>query len=330
VANGYRVRVLVRKLAKVDAVHETGAEIFWGDVGDLESFGEAMSGCDLVVHLAAGTSGSDEDCETATLEGTRNLLELCRRHGPKRLVYISSCSVYRVVGSSSHERISETTALEPHPECRGRYAASKLEADRYATEFQKTGHVPTVVLRPGTVYGPGGTLYTPVMGFSVGSLYVVIGMGAFVLPVVYLDNLIDAVVLAMEKDEAAGEIFNVVDPERLTKRDYVNGVIRLVDPAAKVLYFPYSLMYAVTWLQERVLDLMKRRPGLSCYRLTSSQKTVIYDGSYIAQHLGWRPNVSVAAAMSGLVAAERSKDTRRTSSPASATRERTLGARQAG
>jgi nucleoside-diphosphate-sugar epimerase len=145
---------------------------------------------------------------------------------------------------------------------------------------------------------------------------------------VYLDNLIDAVILAMEKEEATGEVFNVVDPERLTKRDYVNGVIRLVDPAAKVLYFPYSLLYAMTWLQERALDLMNRRPGLSCYRLISSQKSVIYDGSYISQRLGWRPNVSVATAMSGMVAAERSRTTGPTIPRASATRERSVGATQ--
>jgi nucleoside-diphosphate-sugar epimerase len=328
VANGYRVRVLARKLAKVDAVHDTGAEIFWGDVADLESFGEAMSGCNLVVHLAAGTSGSPEDSETATLEGTRNLLELCRRHKPKRLVYISSCSVYGVSDYSSGALVPETASLERFPERRGNYSASRLTAEGYVAEFIKSGAAQTVILRPGTIYGPGGALYTPIMGFSIGSMYVVIGRGSLVVPLVYVENLVDAIALALEKEQAEGQVFNVVDPGRLTKRRYMDEVVRRVDPAAKVLYIPYSLIYAMTWLQERVFDLIKRRPVLSCYRLTSSQRSVVYDGSHIARRLGWRPNVSPETAMSALVTAERSRTTGPTIPRASATPERSVGATQ--
>jgi hypothetical protein len=78
-------------------------------------------------------------------------------------------------------------------------------------------------------------------------------------------------------------------------------VIRRTQTGARVVYFPYALLYSITWLQERVFGLMKRRPVLSCYRLTSSQKSVRYDSSRIADRLGWKPNVSVADAMERLV-----------------------------
>jgi nucleoside-diphosphate-sugar epimerase/predicted dehydrogenase len=307
VADGYRVRVLARKLAQVDAVHDLGAEVCWGDVADVESFDQAMSGCDRVVHLAAGTSGSERDSQTATLQGTRNLLELCGRHSPKRLVYISSCSVYGVADYPAGALVTEASTLERFPERRGSYSASKQEAETYVSDFVKAGGVPTVILRPGTIYGPGGELYTPLIGFSIGSTYIVIGTGATVLPFVYVDNLVDAVVLSLEKDEAVGEVFNVVDPERLDKRTYMNQVIRRANAGARVVYFPYSLLYGITWMQERAFALMKRRPVLSCYRLTSSQKSLLYDSSRLAGRLGWKAKVSLVEAMDRLVQSEASR-----------------------
>src|SRR5439155_330336 len=59
IGEGHCVRVLARKLSRVDALTRLGVEVFWGDVGDLESFGHAFADCDVVIHLAAGTSGNE-------------------------------------------------------------------------------------------------------------------------------------------------------------------------------------------------------------------------------------------------------------------------------
>jgi len=305
VAEGYAVRVLARKLARVDPLVALGAEVVWGDVADIGSFETALAGCDVVVHLAAGTSGSEKDSETATLQGTRNLLDLCARHHPRKLVYISSCSVYGVVGSRSGAQITESSPLERHPERRGSYSASKQEAEQYVSEYMRSGDVPVTILRPGTIYGPGGDLYTPLMGFSGGSLYVVIGTGGFVLPFVHVENVADAITQCIEKSEANGETFNVVDLEPLTKRAYMNRVIRKVDPSARVVYLPFSVLYAITWLQELAFGLLKWRPVLTRYRLVSSQKRIRFDGTKITRQLRWRPRVSLGQRLDQLVAAER-------------------------
>jgi nucleoside-diphosphate-sugar epimerase len=306
IADGYKVRLLARQTSKAEPLVRLGAEVVKGDLVDIRSFDAAVAGCDAVIHLAAGTSGSAQDIQSTTVGGTRNVLELCRRHATRRLVYISSCSVYGVADYADNAVVSETAALERFPERRGAYSASKHQAEIEVAEFMRSSSVPTVILRPGTIYGPGGALYTPMMGFSKGSLFAVIGMGDFVLPVVYIDNLVDAIVLALEKDEAVGETFNVVDRERLTKRAYMDGLIRRIHRNARVVYFPYSMLYAATWVQERLFGLMNRPPVLTCYRLISSQKSVLYDSSRLANRLGWRPSVSPSDAMSRLVAAETS------------------------
>jgi nucleoside-diphosphate-sugar epimerase len=126
-----------------------------------------------------------------------------------------------------------------------------------------------------------------------------------------VDNVVDAIVQCAIRKEADGEIFNLVDPEKVSKREYMTRVIRSVDPKARVMYFPYSLLYGITWFQEIVFGLMGRAPVLTRYRLTSSQKSIVYDGGKIANRLGWKPPVPLHEALDRLVRSELSRNTRR-------------------
>jgi nucleoside-diphosphate-sugar epimerase len=304
---GARVRVLTRRVSNGDALAAIGAEIRRGDVADASSFDAAMAGVEAVVHLAAGTSGSEKDSQQATLHGTRNVLDLTRKHRPSRLVYISSCSVYGAADHAPNATVDEAAPLERFPERRGHYSASKLEAERMVTAEAASGGVPTVVLRPGTIYGPGGDLFPPIIGFARGSTYVVLGRGSFVLPYVYVENMVEAIVRSLDHPDAAGQIFNVVDPERLTKRAYVDRVIRRVDPGARVVYLPLTLFYGIVALQETAFAFLKRRPVLTRYRVTSSQRCIVYDSRRITSRLGWAPVVPLAEALDRLVAFEQER-----------------------
>jgi len=131
------------------------------------------------------------------------------------------------------------------------------------------------------------------MGFSIGNkLFAVIGNGKFVLPFVYIDNLVEAIVRGIENNDRAGGIYNVVDSERITKRDYMNKLVRKLYPRATCLYIPYSLLYSAVYIQEKLFSLMGRKPFLTRYRMTSSQKNIFYDSSKIQDELDWTPFVS--------------------------------------
>jgi nucleoside-diphosphate-sugar epimerase len=303
-ASGYSVRVFARRRPGVDAGGNAGAEIFCGDVTNLDSLEKALEGCDRVVHLAAGTSGGEQEVEAATVQGTRNLLAACRRHRPKRVVYISSCSVYGCGDYPRNARLSETGALERFPEHRGFYSSSKQRAEALVVEAMGSGGLPAVILRPGAVYGPGGELFSAMMGFSIGSLYVVIGAGDAVLPLVHVESLAGAIGLSLSNDEGVGQIFNVVDPGTVTKREWIDRVIRQIDGRARVLYVPYSVVYGTTWLQERVFALARRRPVLTRYRLRSSQRGMIFDSAKISTLLGWAGERSVGERLDELAAFE--------------------------
>lgn len=309
VAEGYPVRVLARKLSNIEPFKSLGIEIFFGDVADRTSLSAAFEGIDLVVHAAAGTSGRKKDCNLGTMEGTRNVLDLCESNNVRKLVYISSCSVYGVAGYAKGDLVTEESGLEQSPHLRGEYSSSKQAAEELVRSDMTNGAVPIVILRPGTIYGPDGDLFTPMMGFSLmNKLFVVIGDGKFVLPYVYIDNLVDAIIRAIQREQANGQRFNVVDNHQVTKKEYMEQLVKKIYPSSRTAYFPLSVVIGITFIQEVLCKLLGRAPFLTRYRLLSSQKDIRYDSSKIAEYLEWSPLVSFEEAAETIVRSVRQNE----------------------
>lgn len=298
VEQGFAVCALVRKTSRTQGLHLPGVEFVFGDVTDLGSLQLAFADVDYVIHAAAGTSGSEEQMRRVTIEGTRNIVDLCRRFAVSKLVYISSCSVYGIADCSDDAVLDEQASLEQCPERRGAYSLTKLEAEKLVTDAVEQGDITATVLRPGTIYGPGGENYTPMVGFSLkNKVFVVIDRKGFILPLVYVDNLVDAIVLAMTAENSAGQVYHVVDDGRIDKKTYMDGFIRKLHPSARVVYFPYKLFAGIVAVQEKLFGVLRREPVISRYRLKSSQNPVVYDTAKIKNELGWAPKVGFVEAV---------------------------------
>lgn len=290
---GHPVRALARKLSNIEKLRKLNTEIFFGDVADMESLKPAFEGMDYVIHAAADTAGREKEGQLSTITGTKNIIDLCERFKIKKLIYISSCSVYGVADYKTGQKVTEESALERFPMKRGFYSYAKLEAESIIRQAMEKNEVPIVCLRPGTIFGPGGEVFTPMMGFHLGQkLFAIIGPGKFVLPFVYIDNLLEVILASMESDAANGKLYNVVDQDRLTKRGYTDLLLKRLYPKAHYLYVPYKLLYLTVFVQELLLKMLGRNPFLTRYRLTSSQKNIIYDASKIRNELNWEPTIS--------------------------------------
>lgn len=308
VKEGYPVRVLARKLANIEPLKKIGVEIFYGDVADKKSLSEAFEGINVVIHAAAGTSGSKKDSETGTIQGTQNVISLCEEYKIKKLVYISSCSVYGVADYKPNQVVTEDASLERFPERRGNYSSSKQQAESFVIDATKNIGLPVVILRPGTIYGPGGDIFTPMLGFSaMNKVFVVIGNGKFELPFVYVDNLVDAIIKTIQDDKANNQVFNVIDSERINKREYMNKLIKKLHSKAFVFYFPYSLMNFMVYAQEILSKILGRSPFLTRYRLISSQRNITYDNAKIVNTLKWQPKISINEALDEIIKFEEIK-----------------------
>jgi nucleoside-diphosphate-sugar epimerase len=226
----------------------------------------------------------------------------------KKLIYISSCSVYGVADYKQGHVVTEESALERFPERRGHYSLAKLKAEQLVTEAIKEKRLPIVCLRPGTYFGPGGDIFTPMMGFAVShKLFIIIGKGDFSLPLVSIDNLVDAIIMVMQKSEGIGKVYNVVDSNPPTKKQYVESFLKKLYPNAKYIYLPYSMFYGIVYLQEIMINMLKRSPFLTRYRLVSSQKKISYDSSRIRNELKWTPPATMQDAYEKVIHYERNK-----------------------
>jgi predicted dehydrogenase/nucleoside-diphosphate-sugar epimerase len=305
---GFKVRALARKLSNIEKIKKFPVEIIYGDVGSVDSLKPAFEGVDIVVHAAADTAGREEESETSTIRGTQNVIDLSKKYKVKKLVYISSCSVYGVADYAENEIVTEESSLERFPEKRGFYSYAKLKAEELVTNAMKQGEIPIVCLRPGTIFGPGGEVFTPMMGFSFGEkIFAVIGSCDITLPLVYIDNLCGAITTMINRNEGDGETFNIVDSGNVTKQQYIEKLIRKLYPQAKVFYFPLKLLHTIVWLQEWLMDKVGRDPFLTRYRLISSQRKIVYDSSKIVRMLGWTPPVTIDDGINAVLNFEQKK-----------------------
>jgi nucleoside-diphosphate-sugar epimerase len=290
VTAGFEVRALVRDLAKAEPLRRLGVEITLGDMGDASSILRAVENRDVVVHAAAGTSGTAQDSEVATIQGTRNVLHACKAWPVKQLVYVSSLSVYDIVVHPEGQTITEDSALEAQPRRRGHYSAAKLEAERLVTHAMASARYRTAVLRLGALYGPGNRPPTGMVGIEIADFaFLVFGDKGAELPLLHVDNAADAIAACVGVEGVGNEVFNVVDSDAVTKGAFMDFLIKHWHPRAIAIYCPLHFLAAVTWIYEKTCALLGFAPRMTVYRLMSSQKPVTYSNARIRRTLHWEP-----------------------------------------
>src|SRR5258706_11230070 len=142
---------------------------------------------------------------------TRNLLDACVQNDSlKRLVSISSFSVYTNQNKPCGQLLDESCPVEERPELRGDpYSFAKVKQDKIVTEYGKKHGVPHVIVRPGFVYGTGNEAITGRVGIATFGVFLHLG-GSNSIPFTHVDNCADAIALAGLKKGIDGEVFNVV------------------------------------------------------------------------------------------------------------------------
>lgn len=222
---GARVRVLVRNWSRAVWISRFRVDLVQGDVLTPESLEKACEGVDVVFHCASGPA-PDGSYRRTNIEGTRNVIDACLRSSAKRLVYVSSIAVHGTDGTGA---LNENSPAE----LTGRdYSDSKVEAEAIVRDAFRQRKFPTVILRPTYVWGPRSVLFTvrQLREIKAGTFRLVDeGRGA--CNAVYVDNLVDAMLLAGITDEAVGEAFLVTDDLDVTWRDFFGHYLRLLRAA---------------------------------------------------------------------------------------------------
>jgi predicted dehydrogenase/nucleoside-diphosphate-sugar epimerase len=291
--SGESLRVLQRRPPGIASPSDQ-LHIMAGDIGEPCFVTAAMDGIELVYHVAAAMRGGREDFDCGTVWGTRNVVEACLRHGVKRLVYVSSLTVLDHAGRDPATAITEDSRCEPHPEKRGHYTRTKLVAEEIVLQAVKQRGLRAVILRPGHIFGPGAN-FPPSGSLALAGRWVVIGDGSRYVPFVYVEDAVDALILAAEHAPADGSIFHVVDSgASLSQREFINVVKSHSATPPKVVYIPRFVFMGLAVAVEMFGRALKREVPLSRYRARSLRPVWPCDVSQAQSRLRWIPRIGVA------------------------------------
>jgi predicted dehydrogenase/nucleoside-diphosphate-sugar epimerase len=289
VLEGVKVRVGVRRIPK-DPLPEV--DYLAGDLGDPEYVDILVAGVGTVFHVGAAMKGSPADFQRGTVVGTQNVIDACLRHGARRVVYVSSLSVLEHAVRRTG-MVTETWPLEPHADRRGAYTQTKLEAERMVLAAAQDQGLPAFVIRPGVIFGPGVEPSSPAGSFAMFGRWIVVGNGSLPLPLVYVDDVVDALLLGSSRSGLEGKLLNLVDPTSVTQRQFIR-IAQSVKPKIKAWYIPKPVLMVAAVGIEMLGHLLKRNVPLSRYRIRSIRPLHNFDQTAAQQQLGWTPRVGVA------------------------------------
>ncbi len=283
--NGDSVRLLLRRAPAAGA--DDGVVV--GSLGHPEIVDRAVQGVDVVYHVGAAMKGGKEEFEQGTIWGTRNVIDACLRHGVKTLVYVSSMSVADHAGHQDGIPVTEVSPYEPHPDRRGVYTQTKFRAEQMVLDAMREQGLRAVVVRPGQIFGPGAEHVTPNGVIGIAGRWIVAGKGEHHLPLVYRDDVVDALLASERSPDALGQVVNVVDPATVTQNDYLTYA-RRTQPL-RIVRLPVWVLMILAFKIEILGKLLKRDVPLSRYKIRSLKPLGPFDVSRARDVLGWSPRV---------------------------------------
>lgn len=219
----FRPRALVHSAGSASRVARLPIDFVLGDLCDRRQVHEAVKGCDAVVHLARGTDG-------VMSRGLENVLAAAHAHGVQRFVHVSSVAVY----GDRPTPESRTEAATPRPGANA-YGRDKLAQEARVLRYARRFGLPTVILRPPYVYGPYAHFTVSLINrLRDGTLPMVDG-GQNPCNLVYVDNLVQAILLSLSQTGAAYEVFFITDKGAVTWEQCLEDHAKLVGrPVARV------------------------------------------------------------------------------------------------
>jgi predicted dehydrogenase/nucleoside-diphosphate-sugar epimerase len=208
-------RCLIRNFNKLSRLSRFPIETSVGNVLDYNSLSKAMAGCDVVIHAAYGNTPDDDLNVKINTLGTKNVIHAALQHGVKKFIYLSTIEVY---GKNQHAIITEQTETSYSDNS---YGNSKLDAENLCLKYFNDSSLPVVILRLAVVYGPYAPIWTVDVinrlldrGFCLSDTF------NGLCNLIYIDDCIDAIFLAIANNNIMGETFLISGGEGITWNEY--------------------------------------------------------------------------------------------------------------
>jgi nucleoside-diphosphate-sugar epimerase len=259
---------------------------------DAQRTAQAVTGVDIVIHAAAGTKGGAADMFLNSVLGTRNLVDACKANQVKKLIFISSFSVYSTYSMQAGDCLDENSPTETTGVTKGAYAYTKVQQELLARQWLANTGIETIFVRPGVIYGSGGSGMSSRVGISALGVFASLG-GSTLLPLTHVRNCAKAIVYAT-KNGKPNDVFNVTDDDLPTCRQYLNQYRKTVR-SFRAIPVPYPVLLAgAKWLESYSKKSKGQLPAiLTPYVVKSMYRPFRYSNAKL-KSIGWSQDVSTA------------------------------------
>ena len=286
VAEGNKVRALVRPSSPRDNLDIAGLELIEGDMRDPRAVAKAAAGARYVFHIAADYrlwSRDPQEIVRNNTTGTAAVLGAAKQAGAERVVYTSSVATLRMAIDGSCA--DETMPLEAHRAI-GAYKLSKIAAERLALDMITNEGLPLVIVNPSTPIGPNDVRPTPtgriVVEAASGRIPAFVDTG---LNVVHVEDVARGHLLALRQGRI-GERY-VLGGENLAFSDILAEIARLCGRRAPRLRLPRHAVFPLAFAAERLAHVTGREPLVTLDGLRMAKYRMFVSSAKAQQELGY-------------------------------------------
>lgn len=296
VAQGRRVRALVRPGSDTRFLDALGVELVRGDLTDPESCARAVRGVEVVYHSAAkvGDWGPWREFQSSCIDATRNLGEAAVAARVGRFLHISSTSAYGHPAEGGPP-IDETAPMGQNMWVWDAYTRSKVESEKVLWSLAETKGLPVTVIRPSWLYGERDRTTTARLVDRLRHRKVLlIGRGGNPLSAVYAGIVADAALLAARDAGSVGEAYNITNQGPITQREFMNLLAEACGAPPVRRKVPYRIAYGAAFIFEAKGRLLRqaRPPWVTRYATWLMGRELEYSTEKARTRLGWSPGLT--------------------------------------
>ena len=304
--NDCEIKCLVRKSSETETLQKCDVELFFGDLLDKDSLQEGVKDCHVIYHLAGKVFARKiEDFLDVNVTGTKNLLEAAASAKIEQFIYFSSIAA---VGPNRKRDV----LLNENSPCRPitSYGKSKYEAEKIVHAFSKNYELPSIIIRPPMVYGPGAIDCRSAKLFEMirEKKFVFVGNGKNKLNTCYIENLLHGVLLLNEKEKILGEkIYFFADAEISTMQELVNLIAAKEGVKVNNVNIPVTCAKSIAFFLQGLSELFNFSPLITLDMVGELINNWNYDMTLGTKELGYVPKVQLHDGIERTVSWYRSK-----------------------
>lgn len=285
---GYHVKALARISSHTDTLEKLGVELIYGDVREVEVMRDAVQGMDIIIHIAAMLKGSKSYMFDSNVNGTRNIAEAARQANVKRVIYISSFSVYDYTLVKNGEVLNEGSMLETQGEKRGVSSWVKCQAEDIALSNLSDDGPAWTILRPSLIFG-NGREFMSLIGPRVGKYVISFGTKNKHLKLIHIEDIAEAILFAIQKDKTCNRVYNISHEDQITVNEIVDNCFQRNElKKYHVVYIPYSLGIMGIAMMRCLKVFLKRGPSMNRVRLAYLCKDLLANSMVFREATGWQ------------------------------------------